>query len=82
MKNIANLQEFGRREKKKTITLKIFSETDEGFKKACQKVGLPMKPMILKHGSKTVSVNHVDLNLKRQAGKWLRQKGLAYKEGR
>ncbi len=51
------------------MILKEFSETDEGFKKACEKVKLPF-------------LKHKHLGLKRQAGKWLRQKGLAYKEGR
>ena len=51
------------------MNLKEFSEKDEKFKEACIMVGLPFE-------------KHRHLGLGRQAGKWLRQEGLAYKEGR
>jgi len=50
------------------MTNREFSEQDQDFKGACQKVGL------LKQ--------HPDMGLSRQAGKWKRKRGLAYKEGR
>lgn len=48
---------------------KEFSEKDDGFKLACEKVKLP-------------NHQHKHLSLARQAGKWRRKKGLAYQEGR
>ena len=51
------------------MTNKEFSEKDQDFKAACEKVKLPIKP-------------HDNNGLRRQAGKWRRKTGLAYKEGR
>ena len=42
---------------------------DKEFLKACQRVGLP-------------HTQHKEIGLVRQAAKWRRKKGLAYKEGR
>jgi len=54
------------------MTNKKFAETDQEFQKACEAVKLPFDAV---HGKKKNS-------LARQAGKWRRQTGLAYKEGR
>jgi len=51
-----------------------FADSDEKFKQACEKVGLPF--------SRRGKADHSKLGLRRQASKWKRQKGLAYKEGR
>ena len=52
------------------MTNKLFSTTDEEFKKACKIVNLPF-------------TRHEKLGLTRQASKWRSKKGLAYKkEGR
>ena len=63
------------------MTLKEFSETDTQFREACNKVGLP-KSFPLNHGGKTFTISHANLGLTRQASKWLRGEGLAYKEGK
>ena len=63
------------------MSLKEFSETDQKFIAACSKVGLP-KSFPLKHGGKTFTISHANLGLRRQASKWLRQEGIAYKKGR
>ena len=64
------------------MTNKEFAEKDQGFKDACIRVKLPNKPMAIKRGSKAISVGHAGLGLGRQAGKWRRKVGLAYRDGR
>jgi hypothetical protein len=51
------------------VTNKVFAQDDKHFKDACEKVKLPIK-------------KHEKMGLGRQAGKWRRKTGLAYKEGR
>ena len=63
------------------MTLREFSEKDTQFKNACGNVKLP-KTHVLSCGGAKINVNHGALGLKRQASKWMRQMGLAYKEGR
>jgi len=64
------------------MTNKEFSEKNEHFKSACERIGLPKKPFGIKNGKRTLIVSHSNLGLGRQAGKWRRGKGLAYKEGK
>jgi len=61
---------------------KELSEQTVDFKDACVRTGLPKKPFTIKNGKRTSIVSHSGLGLGRQAGKWRRKKGLAYKEGR
>jgi hypothetical protein len=51
------------------MTNKEFAKTDKAFQEACAKVKLPQE-------------KHKELGLSRQAGKWQRKTGKAYKEGR
>ncbi len=51
------------------MTNKEFSGKDKKFIEACNLVNLPQK-------------KHEKLGLRRQASKWRRRKGIAYKEGR
>ena len=64
----------------KVMTNKKFAEEDQAFQKSCEKAGLPIAPMNLRHGGKTVRVEHAALGLGRQAGKWRRGCGLAYRK--
>lgn len=64
------------------MTNKKFSETDQVFRKACNSITDLHKLFTIKKGSKTISVNHDSLGLKRQASKYLLGKGLAFKEGK
>ena len=64
------------------MTNKEFSEQTVDFKDACERTGLPKKSFTVKNGKRTSTVSHFNLGLGRQAGKWQRKKGLAYKEGR
>jgi hypothetical protein len=67
------------------MTNREFSRTDEGFKAACEKVNLTSmhKAVAKTRKSKgSARTSRIAGDLTRQASKWRRGKGIAYKEGR
>lgn len=67
--------------KKMRLTNKEFSETNKIFIQACEKVNLPNhKTVVKKRGMKPVVTDTSGVtSLVRQASKWRRKKGRAYK---
>jgi formate-dependent phosphoribosylglycinamide formyltransferase (GAR transformylase) len=64
---------------KEVMTNKKFAEQDVSFQKACEEAGLPNHITVI-HSRKGNRTGKGNSSLTRQASKWRRGKGLAYKK--